>query len=216
MDENLENTTSLSLEAIKELIRQITEADSEETKRAKGVEAILAQGILDEEATRIAKIGDIGEVSVKEFVENKVTPLNTKVEDLSARAAENSSDIANCKTRISRIEDTAEKLSAATIVETFHSEDSWYRVWSDGWVEQGGITLTNSTVGQKPVITLPIEMSSDVYNINFHIVKGGNSNDVYNNVRINAPFTTSTTFQYYVQPSMDTYTAWSVCGMKKV
>lgn len=216
MDETLENTTSLSLEAIQELIRQITDADSEETKRAKSVEAILAQSILDEESTRTAKIGNIGEVSVKEFVKNKVTPLNTKVEDLSTRAAENSSDIANYKTRISRIEDTAEKLSAATIVETFHSENSWYRVWSDGWIEQGEITFTNNTIGQKPVITLPIEMSSDVYNINFHIVKGGNSNDVYNNVKINAPFTTRKTFQYYVQPTYDTYTAWSVCGMKKV
>lgn len=215
MDETLENTTSLSLEAIQELIKQIKEADEAETTRSKGVEAIIAQAVLDEAAAREAQIGAIEESTVKEFVENKVAPISTKLEDLSVRAADNSSDIAHCITRISRIEDTAEKLSAATIIETFHNDTNWYRIWSDGWVEQGGITLTNSTVGQKPVITLPIEMASDVYNINFHIVKGGNSNDVYNNVRINAPYTTSKTFQYYVQPTMDTYTAWSVCGMKK-
>jgi hypothetical protein len=26
----------------------------------------------------------------------------------------------------------------AYIVETYKNEDSWYRVWSDGWIEQGG------------------------------------------------------------------------------
>ena len=27
---------------------------------------------------------------------------------------------------------------AAYIVESSYSENSWYRVWSDGWIEQGG------------------------------------------------------------------------------
>ena len=28
--------------------------------------------------------------------------------------------------------------TTACVVETWHSGTSWYRVWSDGWIEQGG------------------------------------------------------------------------------
>ena len=29
------------------------------------------------------------------------------------------------------------------VIETYSSGDSWYRIWSDGWCEQGGITDRN-------------------------------------------------------------------------
>ena len=31
---------------------------------------------------------------------------------------------------------------AAYIVESSYSENSWYRIWSDGWIEQGGFFLS--------------------------------------------------------------------------
>lgn len=41
---------------------------------------------------------------------------------------------------------TPEQLGAraAYLVETWHSGTEWYRVWSDGWIEQGGITTAVS------------------------------------------------------------------------
>lgn len=33
--------------------------------------------------------------------------------------------------------------TAPHIVETYHSGTEWYRVWSDGWCEQGGVVSSN-------------------------------------------------------------------------
>ena len=38
--------------------------------------------------------------------------------------------------------------TTACVVEAWHSGTSWYRVWSDGWIEQGGsVTGTPNWVG---------------------------------------------------------------------
>ena len=103
---------------------------------------------------------------------------------------------------------------ASYIIETSYTDSSWYRIWSDGWVEQGGFIVTTSASSQ--LITLPIEMASDLFNIDFHIVKGGSSNNTTNNVRIDSRKTTSTTITLYIQPSDETYTSWTVMGMRKV
>lgn len=41
--------------------------------------------------------------------------------------------------------------------------NTWYRKYSDGWVEQGGIVI--QSVGTTTTVTLPIPMSSTTYNI---------------------------------------------------
>lgn len=99
------------------------------------------------------------------------------------------------------------------ILETSYTDTSWYRIWSDGWVEQGGFIVTTSASSQ--VITLPVEMASDLFNVDFHIVKGGSSNNTTNNVRIDSRKTTSTSITLYIQPSDETYTSWTVMGMRK-
>lgn len=58
-------------------------------------------------------------------------------------------------------------------------------------------------------------MASELFNIDFHIVKGGSSNNTTNNVRIDSRKTTSTSITLYIQPSDETYTSWTVMGMKK-
>ena len=102
---------------------------------------------------------------------------------------------------------------ASYILETSYTDSSWYRIWSDGWVEQGGFIVTTSASSQ--LITLPIEMASDLFNIDFHIVKGGSSNNTPNNVSIDSRKTTSTSITLYIQPSDETYTSWTVKGMRK-
>lgn len=46
----------------------------------------------------------------------------------------------------------------AYITETWLSETEWYRVWSDGWIEQGGEVSTNtsSVTFQKPFTSAPL------------------------------------------------------------
>ena len=102
---------------------------------------------------------------------------------------------------------------AAYITETYNDDSNWYRIWSDGWIEQGGILVTTSASSQ--VITFPVEMASDLFSIDFHILKGGSTNNTTNNVRIDSRKTTSTSITVYIQPSDETYTSWTVRGMKK-
>ena len=48
---------------------------------------------------------------------------------------------------------------AAYIVDSSYSEDSWYRVWSDGFIEQGGETESEQT----STVTFPIAFTSVPY-----------------------------------------------------
>ena len=121
--------------------------------------------------------------------------------------------IASLKGEKGDAEATSSSNAAAYIIETSNTDNNWYRIWSDGFVEQGGILITTSASSN--TISLPIEMSSDLFNVDFHIVKGGSSNNTTNNVRIDSQKTTSTSISLYVQPSDETYTSWTVMGMRK-
>jgi hypothetical protein len=50
------------------------------------------------------------------------------------------------------------------IIETYMSGTSWYRIWSDGWCEQGGQFATNST-WTATTVTLSIPYMNTTYNI---------------------------------------------------
>ena len=58
----------------------------------------------------------------------------------------------------------------AAIVETYHSGDSWYRVWSDGWCEQGGVAEAGSVTFLKPFAntnyTVLVNNRDEDYNAN--------------------------------------------------
>jgi hypothetical protein len=48
--------------------------------------------------------------------------------------------------------------SGATVVETYVNGSSWYRIWSDGWLEQGGVggdatTIVMSETGKNNTVT---------------------------------------------------------------
>ena len=121
--------------------------------------------------------------------------------------------LASLKGERGKAGDTSSSNTVAYIIETSNTDNNWYRIWSDGWVEQGGILVTTSASSN--TISLPIEMASDLFNIDFHIVKGGSSNNTTNNARIESRKTTSTSITLYIQPSDETYTSWTVMGMRK-
>lgn len=52
----------------------------------------------------------------------------------------------------------------AKIVETWHEGTEWYRVWSDGFIDQGGSLESSSAISNK-TISLPKEMPNANYSL---------------------------------------------------
>ena len=82
---------------------------------------------------------------------------------------------------------------------------TWYRLYADGWVEQGGGIANNSTT---TTVTLPVAMA----NTNYTLVGGllnGTSSATYEHMNFNTLTTTSFNFTTY-----DSYgVRWQVSGM---
>lgn len=60
-----------------------------------------------------------------------------------------STDVANISTGLTQAETRISALehgAGATIVESYRNDTEWYRIWSDGWVEQGGQITDNRAV----------------------------------------------------------------------
>ena len=62
-----------------------------------------------------------------------------------------------------------------TVVESYQSGSTWYRVWSDGWIEQGGRASTSNS---KQTITLLKPFSNE----NYCLVSGNNNENSYSQV----------------------------------
>lgn len=101
-------------------------------------------------------------------------------------------------------------------VPTAQNNYTWYRKYRSGWVEQGGITTTDS--GNPCQVTLPVEMADSYYNIN---ILGQTGTDGYSNAQwhvmsISSATTPKTTTKFYGQPSITGYNLlfyWEVRGM---
>ena len=90
-------------------------------------------------------------------------------------------DVANVLSDINLLEaNKADKdLSNCTkpyVTETYQNGASWYRVWSDGWCEQGGL-LPSASSAQKVTVTFLKTFSNTNYNI-FKNVAANNSDGV--------------------------------------
>lgn len=96
----------------------------------------------------------------------------------------------------------------AYVTQTWHSGDNWYRVWSDGWIEQGGCSYTTNSY-QKP-----ISFHKPFHNTNYCMVASAENDtkgDIYG-VVINTRATTNANifiganFGYYCRAR------WYACG----
>lgn len=65
------------------------------------------------------------------------------------------------------VEQTSEITIGAYITETYSNGSDWYRVWSDGWCEQGGSTTGNGNSGR--TVSLLKTYSDTNYNIQAEI-----------------------------------------------
>ena len=79
------------------------------------------------------------------------------------------------------------------VSQTWNSETSWYRVWSDGWIEQGGIKETPLYNGARQTLTLPKAYKTAAYSIAGLGVKNPN---VWGYASIEENSVTKTSFQY--------------------
>nr|DAH83561.1 MAG TPA: short tail fiber protein [Caudoviricetes sp.] len=61
-----------------------------------------------------------------------------------------STDVANISTGLTQAETRISALenhgAGATVVESYYNGTEWYRVWSDGWLEQGGIGAQKESI----------------------------------------------------------------------
>ena len=90
-----------------------------------------------------------------------------------------STGLTQAETRISALENHG---AGATVVESYRNGTEWYRVWSDGWVEQGGYVPKNS------------DTSSTVITINFLKPFANEDYVMYGGIQ-STDSTTSTTYR---------------------
>lgn len=100
------------------------------------------------------------------------------------------------------------------IVANYGDSDNWCKVWSNGYVEQGGIVDNGSNVrDMDKTITFLIPYSDTKYIFNFTTTKDGSSNCV-GAVGTKSKTTTSITASYYGDTSSETarYLMWKAEG----
>lgn len=99
------------------------------------------------------------------------------------------------------------------ILESYTSDTSWYRKWSDGWIEQGG-RVTNATSSGR--VTLNKPMKDTNYTIICQEGSTGSfeaTDDDTGGYDLNIGITdgTTTSFRYTIVSA--SYFNWYVCGM---
>ena len=99
--------------------------------------------------------------------------------------------------------------SLTTVVETYQNGTSWYRVWSDGWCEQGGYSTSSNII---------ITLLKTYANTNYTITLGKAFNNEANSRFPNIVSTAKTTAQFKVTgvynntTGTDCYFYWETKG----
>ena len=105
--------------------------------------------------------------------------------------------------------------STVHVVESWHSGYSWYRKYSDGWMEQGGrVYCTTSTAKS---ITFPQAFTGTEYSVFFTVEKDTSTAiDFTDDATVTTQSITSTSVDAYMydagKKSYSTYVRWHACG----
>lgn len=91
---------------------------------------------------------------------------------------------------------------------TAANDYTWYRKYSDGWVEQGG-RYTNT---QNIFMTMPVEMSDTNYSVVLTYETNSTINSQYGSVSIS---TSKTTTSFTIRNAGSIYGGWQVSGIHK-
>ena len=95
------------------------------------------------------------------------------------------------------------------IVTTYKGSNNWYRIWDDGFIEQGGY-LKGTANTQSTTVTLPKGFSNTTYHIvtNFEYTQQSGAYYGY----LCAYSKTTTTFKTMLYKDNTGYTTWYACG----
>lgn len=107
-------------------------------------------------------------------IQSSITALNTRCENLSNR-------IENID--IPTLPDDMDYVIESQMPSASNNY-TWYRKYKSGWVEQGGITGSTSSLPKLAVINLPLEMQDQNYCVNVSIFAPNESSSVDRTVRV--------------------------------
>lgn len=99
------------------------------------------------------------------------------------------------------------------VIKTYKSNANWYRLWSDGWCEQGG-RVSNSSTSVNSFITIPFLQPFEDTNYQLHITPWGKIQAGSNNMAIgvsNATTTSADIICYSVDVNPE-YVQWEAKG----
>lgn len=113
----------------------------------------------------------------------------------------------------SRIDEITENQDIDYVVETSVSNNTWYRIYKSGWVEQGGITAAGSSGTTERTVTLPVELDTSNYFV--QLTQTGYYNSTY---AYQVKDLTATSFKIYTHSGgvQQTAAMWEVKGLRKI
>ena len=121
-------------------------------------------------------------------------------------------DFPKCTTKATTTSSAASN-KVAVVVQNYVNGTSWYRVWSDGWIEQGGVITTTTTAYPKgKEITLIKPMTTTTYTLLATAKSNDNSGSyTYQDFGIASQGTNSFVFRLEMS-NYFTAVNWYVCG----
>lgn len=100
-----------------------------------------------------------------------------------------------------------------TIVDSWVSGTSWYRVYSDGWVEQGGQDIANELTNKNIVLFIP--MATETYYASVVNASGKTSGNAEGVVTVGAKYVSSFNVSAgYIDPNTSSV-LWEVKGFRQ-
>lgn len=101
----------------------------------------------------------------------------------------------------------------SSVTETWKNGTSWYRKYSDGWIEQGGYINSGSTGAWKTTVSLhKAYTSASTYNVILTIDDIDPNGDRIQNCGIGTYNKTSSSFSVGQENSGSPYASWYACG----
>ena len=126
----------------------------------------------------------------------------------STDVANISTGLAQAETRISSLETRLTRPGNAWVVESYRNGTEWYRVWSDGWVEQGGSATYEGLSGT--TITFFHPFSDTNFYMSMSDYGGGSASVYYNHTSIRNK--AATNCKIYAGCKESISIQWYACG----
>lgn len=128
----------------------------------------------------------------------------------STDVANISTGLAQAETRISALEtNKVDKAGNAWVVESYRNGTEWYRVWSDGWIEQGGHATGVSNGFATQVLLKPF----DNINYSVHVTGYTSRTESDFNACVKTSSKTNTQFQFIRDDYEDGGVDWYAVGL---